>query len=166
MDQKAKNPGAGAFASNTGQLTSDTAIVSYPLENCKPSEQDLLKAMDQEPSLTDYGLETPGTRRLSTKEERIELFKRDRERLKSRLEEFQACCYWLTLCQQRRTINPRWTSYGLKHEAERYLDTYISNGVFIASVIHLGILYKAFPGNPNVQVALSNKLPVRENYAA
>ena len=37
------------------------------------------------------------------------------------------------ISRRRKTINRKHGSYGLKHEAERYLDAYISNGAFIAA---------------------------------
>lgn len=43
---------------------------------------------------------------------------------------------------KRKTINLKHSSYGLKHKCEKYLEKYVSNGQFIASMILVGYRYK------------------------
>jgi hypothetical protein len=56
--------------------------------------------------------------------------------------------------RRRKTINRKLgTSYGLKHEAERYMGVYISNGAFIAAAHLEGYAIKR--EGPNACVSLS-----------
>lgn len=64
------------------------------------------------------------------------------------------CCY------QTKTIRPFTSSYGLKHEAERWMrgvtsHSYISNGAFIAAAVLEGYrLERPAGGGPNCSFAL------------
>jgi hypothetical protein len=73
------------------------------------------------------------------------------------INQVQTCINWLNSIKRTKTINKRSSSYGYKHEAERAYKTYVTNGAFIAAVIHLGIPYEKIPGTPNIFVALSQK---------
>lgn len=84
-------------------------------------------------------------------------FDASRQDLSNRLNEFKICCEWLRNQKQRKTINHAiGTSYSLKHVVERWAGEYVSNGSFIAALIHLGINYEVENGGPNVWVSLSN----------
>ena len=65
---------------------------------------------------------------------------------------------WLQTQQPRMTLNPRRSSYGLKHIAERAAGTYIGNGSFIAAALLEGWTVKRIPGgNPNAWLNISEK---------
>jgi len=56
-----------------------------------------------------------------------------------------------------KTINTHSRRYNLKWIAEKELDIYISNGVFIAAAISCGFKYKMIQGSPNVLFNISKK---------
>lgn len=151
---------------NNGQFLQATTDSIYPKHApsqvgsliVTPTQDDLLRAMGKLPELTDYGVGIYAPH-LLTPQERIEEFQRERERLTTRLEMFQTCCYWLALCQRSKTIYPYRGSYGLKHDVENFFGVYVTNGAFIAAVIHSGIMYRVYPGRPNVGVGIGKKLP-------
>lgn len=121
----------------------------------KFTKVDLLNAIEKEPMLTNFGI---GILSTTPRNERKGTFQKERESLKNNFEQFQVCCEWLSLCRRRKTINSQ-TSYGLKHKLEKHFGKYVTNGAFIAAVIHLDIPYKITPGRPNIEVALSSSLP-------
>ncbi len=70
------------------------------------------------------------------------------------------CREWLDRHEMRWSINRKALgSYGLKHVVERWADTYIANGCFIAAAAGLG--FKLEPtdpyGSPNALLNLSSK---------
>ena len=68
--------------------------------------------------------------------------RKDRHQLLSYLDQCNRVETWLMGVHRRKTVNKRFTSYGLKHRVERSLpqgqDNYVSNGAFIAATLHLG----------------------------
>lgn len=117
----------------------------------KLRKEDLISAMTKEPLLSAFGLH--GSNREPN-------FEREREALKKSFEMFQVCSEYLRFCKPIKTINPRvGSSYGLKHEVERWSGVYVHNGAFIAAVIHAGIKYKRISRMPNIYLAISTKLP-------
>jgi hypothetical protein len=125
----------------------------------KITQAHLLKAMEKEPALTEFGIGIFPQKNLSP-EERSRKLEQEREALRKNLEHFRLCCQWLSLCLRRKTINHGiGTSYRLKHHVEKHFGKYVTNGSFIAAVIHLGIPYKIYPDSPNIAVALSSRLP-------
>lgn len=151
MDKKKSPADTGRGKGNGTKFSNGNYSIIDSSPFCNPSQADLLKAMDQEPILTDFGLGIfPGR----------QVFEEERTRLAGQLRMFQLCCQWLSLCTIQRSINRRHTSYGLKHCVERYFGTYITNGAFIAAVIYLGIPYKpSYLGSPNISLGISSKLP-------
>lgn len=123
------------------------------------------RAIEREPMLTAFGLgvwKQRGMTRAAFDEafgkERAELFT-DRV-----LDEVQTCADWLALQRPIKTLNRERTSYGLKHEVERWVDRtrkehqYISNGAFIAAALGLGLTFKQVGwGSPNVYLNLSKR---------
>lgn len=72
------------------------------------------------------------------------------------LGEFALCCKWLGRLTHTKTVNRKFTSYGLKHRVEHMCGTYISNGMFIASAVHMGFLVRrAGPTSPNCYLNVS-----------
>jgi hypothetical protein len=88
-----------------------------------------------------------------------ECFERGRQQIKEEVRGFQLCCQWLALYRRRKTVNPAiGTSYKLKHAVEEWAGEYVSNGTFIAAVIHLGISYTLCGDLPNIMIGISSKL--------
>lgn len=77
------------------------------------------------------------------------------EQLLNSLNEFKLCCNWLK--DKKVTKKQTVDSYYLKHVVEKDVETYISNGIFICSVIYMDIPYKKHLHSPNITVALSRK---------
>jgi hypothetical protein len=66
------------------------------------------------------------------------------------------CRRWLALyVQPRKTINPRRSSYGLKHTVEDWAGDYITNGAFIAAAIAEGYRIDQIGGGPNAHFNMS-----------
>jgi hypothetical protein len=108
--------------------------------------------LNNHPNLCDHGWRT----RSMTDEEFQE--ERDKMLTNDALDQFKSACEWVRLMQPIRTIYPRPSSYGLKHTAERYMDTYITNGVFIAAALHYGYRYKLCHENsPNCSFNISKR---------
>lgn len=65
---------------------------------------------------------------------------------------------WLRTQQSRLTLNPRRSSYGLKHIAERAAGSYISNGALIAAALLEGWKVKRISEiSPNARLNISEK---------
>lgn len=99
---------------------------------------DLQKILQQEPTLTPNGIEKSITG---------DIFDADY------INQIDTCINWLKSKKTQKTINRKTGSYGIKHIIERELDTYVSNGSFIAAVIQLGIPYE-LAITPNIHVAI------------
>ncbi len=70
------------------------------------------------------------------------------------------CKRWIsTFIEPRKTLNDKTYSYGMKHIAEDWAGSYVSNGAFIAAAIDLGYRYKQAQGkkNPNAIFNMSLK---------
>ena len=69
--------------------------------------------------------------------------------------EFSRACEYLNQVGRRARVNKDATSYGWKHQVERFhkeqhdRNTYVSNGMFIVAAIHLGFIVKRISGSPN-----------------
>lgn len=122
----------------------------------------LIAVIDKTPALCAWGLAFTvwgpvggylrGHGRINIKD-----FERGREDLKEQLRGFQLCCRWLALYRRRKTVNfSIGTSWKLKHVVEAWAGEYVSNGAFIAAVIHLGIVYR--PDFPNIHLGISGEL--------
>jgi len=66
---------------------------------------------------------------------------------------------WLDHHGRRTTINPDYSSYGLKHHAEKTAPAlrpgavpYISNGAFIAAALYLGYKVSQIRDTPNARI--------------
>ena len=81
----------------------------------------LLRVMKAHPLLTYFGLGEWNNPYQATQE--------NREKLLNAAKEIDAALNWLGTQERRKTINPHWSSYGLKHIAERATETYIANKV-------------------------------------
>lgn len=91
------------------------------------------------------------------------------QQLFNALDECNKACRFLRHVEKRKTINRKWTSYGLKHEAEgfvrslkdRPVNAYVANGAFICAALHLGFeIQGAGLTSPNVYFNMSSRSPV------
>lgn len=74
------------------------------------------------------------------------------------LHEMQSAVDWLEKNSRRDSVNPEFTSYGLKHIAEKTTEGgYISNGAFIAAAYFLGFKVMHDRGTPNAAINISSK---------
>ncbi len=110
---------------------------------------DLERIMEQEPLLCTTGFGLSNLRQYGLEERRAELAKR-RASLLNSVETCHKVSEWLTAnIVSRKTINTTATSYSFKHQAEKAIGEYVSNGAFIAAAIHAGFKYKIAPGSQN-----------------
>jgi len=121
----------------------------------KPNKEDLLRVMDREPWLCSCGR----ANRCLCKSKGIDLLT-DREVLRDQVKEFEFSCRWLSLCLLQESVNLRIPpSYTLKNLVKKWASTYISNGCFIAAVIHLGIPYTSYDGSFNIHIGIKSRSP-------
>ncbi|HEE6661323.1 MULTISPECIES: hypothetical protein [Acinetobacter calcoaceticus/baumannii complex] len=80
-----------------------------------------------------------------SKNEYLQSFLENREKLKNAIDECQRCCMYLQHLKKIKVVRYRVGSYGTKHSVEKYHrylkkfeDTYVSNGAFICAAIHMG----------------------------
>ena len=121
--------------------------------------RDMIAAiMAKEPTLNDFGFGLyVGDHRKPLKEQAASL-DHNRRALLASVDRVQATCQWIEdHLRTRKTINPRYSSYGLKHLAEKDVG-YITNGVFIAAMIACGFRYRVDGPNALFNVAKSKVL--------
>lgn len=88
------------------------------------------------------------------------------------VDEFMRACEYLEQAGRRDTVNKTCTSYGWKHEAERFHkargpgNPYVANGMFIAAALHLGFLVKPIKDSPNAYVNIASEEQQRDNGAS
>ena len=115
---------------------------------------------DKEPLLSYLGFENTND----------EEFKKNREKLEKSFNEFKICCEWIEKHQikiRKRDLKNynylkyHYNSYFLIHSIERWAETTISTGAFIAALIYFDISYKPILGTPDISVylALSKQTP-------
>jgi len=139
-------------------------------QTSKMTVKDIQRVIDRVPELTHFGLgvykganiifRNPDDYRAKLKEGHQELL--------LALDECNLVCRFLAHTTRRQTMNPRVTSYGLKHQVEGYLRRmsdvevpYVSNGAFICAALHMGYDYEPHrPGSPNAILNISQRSPV------
>lgn len=113
-------------------------------------ETRLRSVMEQYPLLTHFGFGEYGQPFIATKQGRNDLLKATDEINRARA--------WLKTQQQRVSINPKHSSYGLKHVAERAAGGYISNGSLIAAALMEGWKVQRIDlDNPNARLNISER---------
>lgn len=119
----------------------------------------LRKAMDLAPELSSFGYRvTRG--RSETAEEAEARFLENRDEMlgKHGLEEFIRAAEFLSKFGRRKSMNPKRSSYGLKHDAEREAGDYVANGMLIAAALALGFsAERTHAGWPNAYFNISFK---------
>ena len=74
------------------------------------------------------------------------------------VKEMQGAVNWLKKVDRRVSVNTAYSSYYLKHIAEKTTpDKYISNGAFIAGAYFLGFKVKRIEDGPNAHINISSK---------
>jgi hypothetical protein len=125
--------------------------------------------MDREPELGSRGYRTWDGR--LTARENAEIFRLNREEmLKAHsVEEFVRAIAFLETKEKARTVKRKGTSYGYKHDAERFHEAqapranpYVANGLFIAAALHLGFTVKRDGHGPNGFINIASA-PVRRD---
>ncbi|MBI5509138.1 MAG: hypothetical protein HY903_10325 [Deltaproteobacteria bacterium] len=120
-------------------------------------EARLAITMAKIPELNDFGIGLFHDHRRQPLAEQQAIYEKDREVLRKSASTVEATVRWLLEnVEPTKNVNPRRTSYGLKHVAEKDIG-YITNGVFIAAGIIAGYPYELMPNHPNVQFAVSEK---------
>lgn len=120
------------------------------------TREDIEAVMRKIPDLNAFGVGLGNQdRRLSPEERAAKMEAYKRELINSE-EMFSRACEWLGRLKPIKTVNERHSSYGLKHLAEPEIG-YITNGAFIAAVVHCGFPYKIYPDSPNVSFGISEK---------
>jgi hypothetical protein len=130
----------------------------------------LTKALAREPRLCGFGigLGAETQRRVEARmatgsEASVDAeFKVDREYLSENLQQVAACADWIKLRRVVATFNRDSTSYGYKHQVERWFNgrqqpyVYVANGSFIAAALGLGLDAKRqSPSSPNLYFKFS-----------
>ncbi|MFG1316168.1 hypothetical protein [Xanthobacter autotrophicus] len=122
-------------------------------------------AMALEPLLTQFGYNVYRGRSKTPEERRAE-FMADRASMLGdhAADEFIQACRFLSQFSKRKTINRKSSSYGLKHQAERFGDSrhsrgYVANGMLIAAALTLGFKVQQIdPDSPNAWFNISSKM--------
>lgn len=117
----------------------------------------LKQVLDTYPDLQDFGFGAFDSIRKTTPQIAQEIADGRRVMLESRsLRQFDAASRWLAQFKKLKHVNPRGTSYGLKHVAEHSID-YVTNGIFIAAAISVGFTVKRVtPDSPNAWFNISS----------
>lgn len=127
------------------------------LRGASSADRDLAAAMALEPHLCINGFgagsfDVP----LETRRARFTGWRLELRRCSAHVAEIRE---WLeSNVERRKTINPDYGSYGLKHIAERHLGAYVANGEFVAAAIIAGYPYRRGEGtSPNATFGMSSR---------
>ena len=109
---------------NSNNVNNNFIINEIP----KSTKDKIISILDKLPILTNYN---------------VRVYKRkttihDHQYLFDHLEEFEVTCEWLKSIEKIKSFNNSSTSYGIKHIAERAINTYISNDTMIAAAVYSG----------------------------
>jgi hypothetical protein len=127
------------------------------LRDADDLERHLAIVMAQEPLLNDFGIGLYAGYNRSPREERLRILKQDRNLLRSSVDDVRRLVEWLKChITPIKTINRRWSSYGLKSFAEEDMKHYFSNGMFIAAALIAGYTHQ-IDETPNVYFGMSQK---------
>jgi hypothetical protein len=118
------------------------------------------RAMDLEPSLTQFGYGVYQDRKLMPEERRSKFAEKRDEMLDTfAADEFARAIAYLSRFGRRKTINLKSSSYGLKHGAERFSGGYVANGTLIAAALALGFSARpTHPDSPNAFFNISSRI--------
>lgn len=130
------------------------------------TKNDIKKIMSEHPYLTSHGMggyESPSM----TPREKKASFQRSREDLLTIVDECNKACMFLQHFDKRKTINYNSSTYGLKHQAERFIESlgtinnpYVSNGALMCASIFMGFDLKVPFDSPNGYINFSSRSPM------
>lgn len=121
------------------------------------SKKHIQKVLDEDADLSYFGIGIFDNGRGLSFIDRQKKLSKLREELLNSHEEFTAACEWFKTQKIIKNFNRKRTSYGIKHDAERAMNRYISNGTLIAAAVHMGFKYQKirFGISPNVYFNIS-----------
>jgi hypothetical protein len=130
-----------------------TRVVELPVDNVlhTPINFDSLRAKFEPVGLCPNGFTDDAGKRAASWDRRHDL-----------VQEVERAIEWLKLCEQTEKVDRRQTSYGLKHEAERWCreqehhPNYISNGALLMAAYTLGLKVYRPTNRPNFPNAFLN----------
>jgi hypothetical protein len=123
------------------------------------AQASLRRAMDLEPELSGFGYRVPRDRG-ETREEAEARFLASRAEMLGEhgIDEFIRAAKFLSKFGQRKSMNRKRSSYGLKHDAERAAGDYVSNGMLIAAALAMGFsAERTHAGSPNAYFNISSR---------
>jgi hypothetical protein len=119
----------------------------------------LRRAMDLEPELSGFGYRVPRDRG-ETPEEAEAHFQANRAEMLGEhgIDKFIRAAKFLSKFGQRKSMNRKRSSYGLKHDAERAEGDDVANGMLIAAALAMGFsAERTHAGSPNAYFNISSK---------
>lgn len=156
----AKSEGFHSIEAYLSELETHTS--KQPLDSPPKTPHPMQKAIDAIPDLVDHGIGLFNNGRDIPIAERANAFEADRKELLNRVEVFGLLTDWLMQFEKRKTINTSINSYSLKHQAEKAIGQYVSNGVLIAAAICAGFDFKRSSStSPNACFNISKPSLVR-----
>ena len=123
------------------------------------AQASLRRAMDLEPELSGFGYRVPRDRG-ETREEAEARFLANRAEMLGEhgIDEFIRAAKFLSKFGQRKSMNRKRSSYGLKHDSERAEGDYVSNGMLIAAALAMGFsAERTHAGSPNAYFNISSR---------
>jgi hypothetical protein len=115
--------------------------------------------MDLVPELSGFGYRVARDRN-ETPEEAERRFLASRAEMLGEhgVDEFIRAVDFLSKFGQRKSMNRKRSSYGLKHDAERAAGDYVANGMMIAAALAMGFsAERTHAGSPNAYFNISSK---------
>lgn len=158
-----------AFLLERGSEAVPADVLSDAVVSTKFAEQRaaIEAVLAGEPDLSANGFRTYDGRR--TSQENADSFQASRSKMlqASHLAQFARAVAYLRTLETSKTVSRRGTSYGYKHDAERFHEAanphgnaYVANGMFIAAALHLGFTIKRDGESPNAFINIATpKLP-------
>lgn len=148
---------------------SATGYTVFMLTSKDEAAKLLTTALQAIPTLTHYGIGIYDQATIRREQGRAAVegkLAEGREKLKRELEQIAVCADWIKHLTPTKAINPRHSSYGLKHCVEEWsrtradqgedVLTYVTNGAFIAAAVGLGFRFK-YRETPNPAFNFSDK---------
>lgn len=135
------------------------AIVRTKLSHQRAAIQAIL---DREPEISANGYRTFDSRRTIAENRASFLASREGMLDAHKVGQFMRAVAFLETKEKAKTVSRKGTSYGYKHEAERFHnerapgeDPYVANGLFIAAALHLGFTVKRDGNSPNAYINIA-----------
>lgn len=118
---------------------------------------DIQEVLDDHPTLNIFGFGCYGGDR-TPRNKCQEQITTGRSQLLNDLDTFDWLCEWFRQIGEINSINTRWSSYTLKHTAERNMRRYVANGTLIAAAIYVGLNFRLVHNDsPNCYFNISTR---------